>query len=819
MNQYAKYLPVISVVALAIAFVLLITSLLVARSIQVSVEAADPSEPITALNGGDDLSAEQVAAIETANAQVMAAAEATATASAIVVADGQEEGEEDSAEITLTTPVPSIVETDEPTSEPEPTDTTPDITDNLAADSDGPRVINAPYTIYKNTLARGWENRSFDGSVNFNGFPAYDGLTAMNMSFSAADGGIYLYSPTAINVESYNVLRFFINGGSTGGQQIAVALIDENERVLQRVPLTPPYPNNWRQVDITLEELGDPTAIHGLQFIDLFGDAQPIFFVDELAFVDDPLSGTFGSNEINGPKLTIDLGDKRHAISKFIYGMNWADESTANLIDLPFNRWGGNAVTRYNWQVDASNTGNNWFFENIPPEDPSPNLPRGSSADQFVQQNIRTETETMLTLPMIGWVARADYTCGFSEEIYGDQVETDQWRPECGTGVLVDGTVITDVNPANTSIPIDPAFDQGWMRHLNGEFGAGDDGGVRFYNLDNEPMLWSHTHRDIRGEDHVGTTELIERTIAYASAAKQVDPTGMLVGPVLWGWSAYFWSGIDVYSGYDPKIESPDQDAHGGIPLVAYYLQQMQQHEEETGVRILDYFDLHFYPQGIGVAFNEAGDPNLHALRLRSTRALWDPTYVDESWIADTVMLIPRMREWRDTYYPGTKLAITEYNWGGLESINGALAQADVLGIFGREALDMAALWSPPGLNSPGMFAFRMYRNYDGRHAKFGDLSIHAESEDQDQVSVYAAERTEDGVYTIMVINKTTVPLTSEVVLDGYDGEALSGFRYSGLNLGAIERIVLPQPEANETTLVETFPPHSITLIVVGATD
>ena len=107
------------------------------------------------------------------------------------------------------------------------------------------------------------------------------------------------------------------------------------------------------------------------------------------------------------------------------------------------------------------------------------------------------------------------------------------------------------------------------------------------------------------------------------------------------------------------------------------------------------------------------------ALRLRSTRSIWDPNYPDESWINGTegwptVRLIPRMRDWVASNYPGTKLAITEYNWGALDHINGALAPADALGIFGREGLDLATLWAAPDPDQPGAFAFRMYRNYDG---------------------------------------------------------------------------------------------------------
>ena len=98
-------------------------------------------------------------------------------------------------------------------------------------------------------------------------------------------------------------------------------------------------------------------------------------------------------------------------------------------------------------------------------------------------------------------------------------------------------------------------------------------------------------------------------------------------------------------------------------------------YEETHGLRLLDYLDLHYYPQAVGVALSRAGDAATQARRLRSTRSHWDPTYSDESWIGEPVTLIPRMRAWVERNYPGTRLAITEYNWGALDHINGALAR------------------------------------------------------------------------------------------------------------------------------------------------
>src|SRR4029079_1681675 len=134
---------------------------------------------------------------------------------------------------------------------------------------------------------------------------------------------------------------------------------------------------------------------------------------------------------------------------------------------------------------------------------------------------------------------------------------------------------------------------------------------------------------------------------------------------------------------------------------------------------------------------------------------LWDPNYTDETWISDKVQLIPRLRNWANTYYyAGTPIAITEYNWGAENSMNGATAQADLFGIFGREGLDMAARWTTPDPSTPTYKAMKMYRNYDGAKSTFGDTSVSASGPNHDNVAVFAAQRTSDSALTVMVISK-----------------------------------------------------------------
>ena len=186
----------------------------------------------------------------------------------------------------------------------------------------------------------------------------------------------------------------------------------------------------------------------------------------------------------------------------------------------------------------------------------------------------------------------------------------------------------------------------------------------------------------------------------------------------------------------------------------------------------------------------------------------------------DGSAVIPRLRSLIDANYPGTGLAITEYNFGGVDSIAGALAQADALGIMGREDLDLATLWEPYAdwvgmaedefADRPVFWAFRLFRNYDGFGGRFGDTSVFASSSDEPAVSIHAATRSSDGALTLLVLNKSTVAQASPLSVAGYGGTA-EAYRYSGADLGAIERIgdvavgpgtVLDLPARSATLLV-----------------
>ena len=681
--------------------------------------------------------------------------------------------------------------------------------------------------VYDEALAGDWQDWSWSTSsdVASSAF-AYSGETSFQVTIDGAWSAFYLHTTELLDARDYDLVRFWVHGGEQGGQQLRFVLADGGTNFLEESVEILPRANEWTLVEIELSTLGASGDISGLAWQDNAGEPQATFYIDDLAFVDLDLPPTPTPAPVTGPTLRVDAAAVQHPISPEIYGINYAEEALADELNLPVRRWGGNATTRYNWQLDTANRASDWFFENIPEENDNPELlPLGSAADRFVQQDQRTGTKTMLTVPLIGWTpASREEACGFSVARYGAQQATDPYRADCGNGLNPDGEPIANNDPSDTSTAVGPDFVQAWIEHLTAQFGTAAEGGVAYYSLDNEPMLWNHTHRDVHPEP-VGYDELRDRTYTYAAAVKAADPTAQTLGPVLWGWTAYEYSALDAAAGGSWWNKAADRRDHGGVDLVPWYLQQMRDYEAQNGTRILDFLDLHYYPAAEGVALAPVGGAATQALRLRSTRSLWDDTYTDESWIEEPVRLIPRMRDWVDKNYPGTKLALTEYNWGALDHINGALAQADVLGIFGREALDLATLWAPLEDDQPWAYAFRLYRNYDGQGSTFGDQSLGATSSEQDVLSLYAARRSGDSALTIMVINKSELSQDSRLALENFamtdgakdEAESVQVYRYSASNATQIvhEDEQLLSADGAGAFLTMTFPPESITLLVI----
>jgi len=535
-----------------------------------------------------------------------------------------------------------------------------------------------------------------------------------------------------------------------------------------------------------------------------------------------------------GPALRVDRAAGRHPISPDIYGFNWylgnetsngrpdsSQASAAADLRLGIRRWGGNNMSRYHWKYDVWNIDSDWYFEVLPDSNAHPELlPEGSQFNAMMEYTLITGSKLMGTIPLLGWLPKARQgMCSFSVAKYGRQQSVDPWWPDCGNGIQPDGRTNVQNDPNDAAALTDETLQRDWVAYTVSKYGAANQGGVAVWSLDNEPVWWSSTHRDIHP-----TAQTYDETwqlgLRYAQAIKEADPTAQVAGPVAAGWGSFFFSLTDMNAGWNRNgnfwSDPVDRAAHGNLDISSWYLEQFRDYEQRTGMRLLDYFDLHFY--------NIVPESMSDAQRLQSTRVLWDPAYrsLDTYWGFDDQgnpaypRLIPRMREWVANHYPGTRTALTEYTFGSLNTINGALALADALGIFGREALDLATLWDSLNPTDPAVFAFKIYRNYDGIGGAFGETSVQATTADPDRLAIFAAERSDTGL-TLMVINKTiTSDLSSAIQISNFTADsAAQVWQYGPANLRAIVRQADASVSGNAVTA--TFPANAITLIIIPA--
>lgn len=619
----------------------------------------------------------------------------------------------------------------------------------------------------------------------------------------------FLHRDLGINTVEYQALEFWIRGSGAGGQNLSIAL-NSGGTAIAETALAPFVAGGsvpagaWAKATVPFSSLGVTSgSFDGFWVRDATGGNQSAVYVDDIVLIERPA----------GPPtpvtVTVDPEANRRRINPLIYGVNFGTSAQMAAMRWPVRRWGGNAVTRYSWQHDISNHAMDWFFYNIEESNPSPgNLPNGSAADRFIDETRAAGGEPLITVPLIGWTPTdRQRRWGFSVAKYGAQQKTEctetgnaSWcQPDAGNGVRPNGTLVTGNDPHDTSREIGPDFVTGWLTHIAGRTGNAGSGGVRFFGLDNEPMLWSSTHRDVHPAK-VHDTELWQKTAQYAAAIKAAHPNAKLFGPNTWGWCDLF------YSEADSCAQGSDYAAHGAF--VPWYLDQARAHQQATGVRLIDYLDLHWYPQGTNIALTSDESEGTAARRLRSLKALYDPAYVDESWIGRTIRLLPQAKEWIDGHFPGTGLALTEYNFGD-GTVSSALAQAEALAIFGREGVDLATRWVSPEPNSLVEDAFRMYLNYDGAGAKVEGDSVRAVSSDVDAVGAYAVRGAGTRLW-LLLFNKDTRVRSTTVQLPA--GTTFAGnaqlYRFDGTQrLGAAGAVA---PTAGALTV--SLPARSATL-------
>eukprot|EP01084_Bolivina_argentea_P239851 403044_1 len=247
---------------------------------------------------------------------------------------------------------------------------------------------------------------------------------------------------------------------------------------------------------------------------------------------------------------TLDLSNVTNPeVSKYIFGMNMYQpygDNDAYTGNYTLGRFGGNAITRFNYSINAQNSASDYYFI-------------GQTADftweQFYQQARTNNLSFWTQVPSMGWVAGSTTKCwSMSVQKYGAQKSNEctnqpsgcTWcAHDAGNGVWTNGSNVVGNDPSDCSIQTSPAGAAGFVEAVMKQY----PDNAPIFSVDNEPTLWSGTHRDVHPK---GSTydEIINMSLVYGAAIKKAcNNKCMVAGYSAWGWCGYFEDGFDHDAG------------------------------------------------------------------------------------------------------------------------------------------------------------------------------------------------------------------------------------------------------------------------------
>jgi hypothetical protein len=498
----------------------------------------------------------------------------------------------------------------------------------------------------------------------------------------------------------------------------------------------------------------------------------------------------------------------RQPISPYIYGVNGGSYGHSKLV-----RSGGNRWTAYNWENNASNAGTDWqnasdnyLCSNLSGHTCSDSNSSGQAVVGRINEARNLDAASLVTIPIVDYVA-ADKNGPVSSPASASNTRWALNAAQAGS-------------EGNTPVYGDRNVYQSQFVHfIESTFPNSHTGGSEdiFYSLDNEPGLWPTTHPLVHGAKPT-YAELAQRSTTFATMIKDRAPAAKIFGAVAYGYNEF--------QTLQDAVDRNSTTASGqvGSTYLDYFLAAMRNSSTTAGKRLLDVLDLHWYPEardpvsGCRITDCASDTQSKIQARVQAPRSLWDNSYTENSWIANDylngpVNLIPDVKSRIANNYPGTQLAFTEYYFGGGNHISGAIAQADVLGIFGREQIFAANLWELHA-NNPFIYAgFDMFLNYDGAGSEVGNQTLAVANSDTALTSVYAMGiDNNNSVVHVVVINKHSAALNVDVVVN--NPVALTTAQVFELSGSSSTVQTKPNLPVNGNRLVYSAPAYSVTTLV-----
>lgn len=491
--------------------------------------------------------------------------------------------------------------------------------------------------------------------------------------------------------------------------------------------------------------------------------------------------------------FTINTNKDRQAISPYVYSTN------GQSLDRPDNiagrRLGGNRMTSYNWENNFSNGGADYINDNDNYMPYALNLPNADYLipnivlAAFHDTSLAMNCNSLITLPMCGYVSRD------GNGVVSSSPPSPRWRQvinKKGSGFLF------TPDTTDNFVYVDEC-----MNNLITQFGnSASANGIKHYEMDNEWSIWN-TSQPVLHPAQPTISEAIGKSIPLAATIKTMDPNSLVFAPVDYGYASYL-----------EFQNAPDWNTFSSYgTFCGAYLAFMKHASDSVGHRLLDVYDVHYYSSAQGLDNSNTlevvdggnNDKGVAIARMEAPRTLWDSSYVENSWIGmyySPVAYISAIQHNINTYYPGTKIAFTEYGFGGENDISGGIALADMLGIAGRFGVYWTSVWGP--VNNFFTPAFKIFRNYDGRNSTFGNTHVYANTNNWQTTSVYAAIQSSDtNVMNIIAMNKdydSTVNATINLTANSTFNKAeIYAFTQADTNIHHIGSMVISGTRFNYT--------------------
>jgi hypothetical protein len=567
---------------------------------------------------------------------------------------------------------------------------------------------------------------------------------------------------------------------------------------------------------------------------------------------------TFTVDVARGPNRVYTPPATPAPVSPYVYGVNsfaaWQQTTKWGML-----RWGGDGQTDYNWTNNYSNAGSDFCFSQINEGGGATLAGKFTGGTPSVVTQQALGGASLVTVPILDYVASSAVT----NNVWSGSNPPCPGTPSCGSGSPnpyadnVAGLSFETANPSSSAFvknhatkgsalctatsgacavsTTGPVYQDEFVNFMKTTYSGSAQ---VFFMLDNEPNYWPVIHPEIypsTGTPGCGTSgtvtfdEVVSRNTTFATAVKGAWPGAKVFGPVI------AQDGI-LYAGdySDPNLPTP---------FGQYYLAKMAAASVSAGHALIDSFDTHYYTNH---SMTGSGDPSA-AQCLAAPRLFWDPNFTDytaaqvgaidfgySNALIESALyprqMIPRMLGWIANAYAGhTDLApgfsISEYDIGCEGQVEGGVAEADLLGIFGREGLFAATMWplttvanGTTLVNYP-VAAFDLYRNYDGHGAVVGDTTVYASTSDVKDTSVYAfTSSTDANEVDLVLVNKLpTATPASITIAHAPSLTSAAAFQLATGTVGVTSVSAAPAPQctAGGCSVVVMMPPTSATTLVL----